>query len=173
MKIWHDRKSRILLSAIGAVALLGVGGAALAKPDAARGADGKRGDLCAKLGCTDTQREQLRAVMTELRADGKADRAAIERLHQQLAAEFAKDKPDEAAMRSIQAKIGAHQAQLEERRLDAMLEVHALLDAKQRAAMAEGMKRHGLRGMMRGGKAKHGGKAKGKDKGKSKREAAG
>lgn len=169
MKIWNDSKSRFLLPAIGGLALLGLGGAALAGPDAGP-RDGKRGGLCAKLECTDTQREELRAVMSELRADSKGDREAIKRLRKQLAAEFAKAQPDEAAMRSIQATIATHQQQMRDRGLDAMLEVHALLDAEQRATLAKAMERRGMRGMMRGGKGHRKGKG---ERGDRKREAAG
>ncbi len=173
MKIWNNPKSRFLLPAIGGLALLGIGGAALAVPDAGP-REGKRGGLCAKLECTDAQREDVKAVMTELRADSKGDRAAIKRLHKQLAAEFAKAQPDEGAMRSIQAQLATHQQQMRDRGLDGMLEIHALLNAEQRATLAKAMERRGMQGMMRGGKGKSKGKSKGKGKrGDRTREAAG
>lgn len=169
MKIWKNSKFRILLPAVGAVALLGMGGVAMADAEA-RGARGKRGGLCAKLECTEAQQKEVRAVMSELRADSKGDRAALQRLNKQLAAEFAKAQPDEAAMRGTQAKISNHRQQMQERRLDAMLEVHSLLNAEQRATMAKAMERRGLRGMKRGGKGKGEGKGK---RGERTREVAG
>ncbi|MEM9454431.1 MAG: Spy/CpxP family protein refolding chaperone [Myxococcota bacterium] len=169
MKIWNNPKSRFLLPAIGGFALLGIGGAALAVPDAGP-RDGKRGGLCAKVECTDAQREDVKAVMSELRADSKGDRAAVKRLHKQLAAEFAKAQPDEGAMRSIQAQIATHQQQMSDRGMDAMLEIHALLDAEQRATLAKAMERRGMRGVMRNGKGHRKGKGQ---RGDRKREAAG
>ncbi len=180
-EIWNrirtaPRTRRRLLPLLGGVALLGIGGAALAKPAiTVPAADGKRGGLCARLECTETQKQELRAVMSELRADTKGDRQAIKRLHKQLAAEFAKDKPDEAAMRSIQAQIATHHGEMQARGLDAMMEVHELLDAEQRAKLAPMIEHRGLRGMMRG-KGKRGDGKRGDGKrgdGKRKRQAAG
>lgn len=164
MKIWSP-KTALLLPAIGGLALLGLGGAALAKPvaDGARGERGHRG-LCATLECTDQQKEELRAVKQELRADSKADREAIKRLHETIATEFAKATPDEAAMRAAGKQIAVHKRELEERGFDAMMEIHALLNPAQRAELAELMKRRGPRALM-GGKGRHGRKGKGKGKG--------
>lgn len=157
MKIRSIPKTRILLPVLGAVALLGLGGAALAKPDGGRpGAEGPRGGLCAKLECSDQQKEELRAVASELRADTKGDREAIGRLGKELAAELAKAKPDEAAMKATMAKIANHERELRERAFDALMELHALLDAEQRAKLAEAIEHRGLRGLMHGGGRRHG-----------------
>ncbi|MCH9684587.1 MAG: Spy/CpxP family protein refolding chaperone [Deltaproteobacteria bacterium] len=168
MKILDASNRRFLLPALGGLALVGLTGVAVAKPGAdAKGAEGRhRGGICAKLSCTEVQKEKVREVMQEMRADGKADREAIKRLHGQMAAEFAKDAPDEAAMRSIQAEVARHKGELHERGFDAMMEIHGLLDAEQRAKMAEAMERHGPKGMMHGGR--HGRRGKGK-RGKGKR----
>lgn len=164
MKIWNP-KTRILLPAIGALSLLGLGGAALAKPavDGAS-ADRHRGGLCAKLECTDQQKEELKAVMTELREDTKGDREAIRRLHGTISKEFAKARPDEKAMRAAMAQIETHERELKERGFDAVMEIHALLTPEQRAKVAKAMEHRGLRGLMggRGGKGKRGGKAAGR-----------
>lgn len=167
MKIWSP-KTRILLPAIGGLALVGLTGAAVAKPDA--GAEGVRaqqrgGGLCAQLECTDQQKEELRAVMTELRGDAKADREAIARLRGTIATEYAKARPDETAMRAAMKAIDARQREIQERGFDAMMEVHALLTPEQRAKVAKGMERRGFPGMLRGGKGKRGSKGK-RSKGK-------
>lgn len=128
----------------------------MATPGDGPGAERRRG-LCAKLSCSETQREELRAVLTELRADAKGDREAIRRLRKQLAAEFALDRPDEAAMRATQQKIAVHEQEVRERIFDAMMEVHALLDADQRAQLVKVIEHRGLRAVMG-----HGGKGKGK-----------
>ncbi|MEM7153525.1 MAG: Spy/CpxP family protein refolding chaperone [Myxococcota bacterium] len=167
MKLWNSPKTRYLLPAIGGLALVGLGSAAaIAKPGSAKGpgADGRRGGFCAKIECTDAQREEVKQIKKELRADSKADREAIKRLHQQMAAEFAKDSPDEAAMRRIAAQVQTHEQELRERGFDAMMEIHALLDAEQRATMAKVMEHRGPRALMHGGRrgkhGKHGKKGK-------------
>ena len=161
MKLWSP-KTRILLPAIGGLALLGLGSVAVAKPDGADArAERSHGGLCERLECSDQQKQELQAVMTELRADTKADREAIERLQAKLAAELAKAKPDEKAMQATLAAIETHEHELRARAFDAMMEVHALLAPEQRAQMAQAVERHGFRGLLRGAKGKRG-KAEGK-----------
>ena len=156
MKIWSP-KTRILLPVLGGLALVGLGGAALAEPGGeATGAKRHRGGLCAKLECTEQQEQELRAVMTELREDAKGDREAIKRLHGTIAAEFAKARPDEDAMKAAMKQIDVHQRELEERGFDAMMEIHALLTPEQRAKVAKAMEHRGLRGLMHGGKGRRG-----------------
>lgn len=173
MKFPSLLRRRFLLPAVGGLALIGLGTAAVAKPGGPPGAEGqRRGGICAKLSCTDDQREQIREVMKELRADAKGDREAIKRLHGQMAAEFAKDQPDEAALRAAQAQAAVHEKELRDRGFDALMEVHALLDAEQRASLAKAMKHRGLRGLMGPGRrGKHKGK-RGK-KGEEGKRAAG
>lgn len=161
-------RSRFLLPALGGLALVGVAGMAFAKPAVqGPGAQGKRGGLCAKLECTDTQKDELKEVMTELRTDAKGDREAVKRLNGQLAAEFAKASPDEKAMRSLQGQIASHHQQMQDRAFDAMMEVHGLLDAEQRGQLATMMEHRGMRALM-GGKGRRGGKGK---RGEGKRKA--
>lgn len=159
MKFWTTPKKRFVLPAIGGLALIGLGSAAaIAKPNPAggRGADGHRGGFCAKISCTDAQREEFKQIKKELRSDSKADREAIKRLHKQMAAEFAKDSPDEATMRRIASQVQTHEQELRERGFDAMMEIHALLDAEQRAKVAEVMEHRGPRALMHGRRGKHG-----------------
>ena len=96
--------------------------------------------MCRKLECTDAQKTELRAIFSEMREDAKGDREAIERLRDQMAAEFAKDVPDEKKLQQLQTQISVHHAELASRRLDAMLEVHGALDASQREKLIEIMK---------------------------------
>jgi Spy/CpxP family protein refolding chaperone len=95
--------------------------------------------MCAKLECTDDQKEELRAIFAEMRQDAKGDREAIERLRAQMKTEFAKDKPDEAKLRKLQEQISTHHKALASRRLDAMLDVHDLLDSGQRQKLLDMM----------------------------------
>lgn len=166
MKMSKMFRRGFLLPAVGAVALIGAGSAAFAKPAGSQADGPRRGGLCAKLSCTDTQREELREIMVELRADTKGDREAIKRLRGKLAEQFAKEAPDEAAMRAIQAELATHEKELRERGFDAMMEVHGLLDASQRAQLAEVMKHRGPRALMGRGKRGH---KRGKDGKRAKR----
>ena len=173
MKLWSP-KTRILLPAIGGLALLGLGSAAAAKAGSADArAERPHGGLCARLECSDQQKQELQAVMTELRADTKADREAIERLQAKLATELAKAKPDEKAMQATLAAIETHEHELRARAFDAMMEVHALLTPEQRAQMAQAVERHGFRGLLRGGGKGKRGKGEGKRAEEGKGKAAG
>ncbi len=167
MNILKSSNKRLWLPALGALTLIGLTGVAVAKPGAdGKGADRRHGGMCAKLSCTDQQEQELRAIKAEVRSDSKGDREAIKRLHGQLAAEFAKDTPDEDAMRQVQQQIESHQRDLHDRGFDAMMEVHALLDSDQRAKLAKVMERRGMRGLMGGRKGRH--HHRGGDKGKDK-----
>ncbi len=166
MTLYRRSKLHLLLPAVGGLALLGLGSAALAKP--ANGAKARSGSsqssLCERISCTDRQAQKLKTVRAELRADLKADRAAIKRLRKQIAAEFAKDRPSEAAMKANQKKIARHEQKIRERAFDAMMEIHAVLDAKQRATFVAMLERRGVRGLMQGSKGKRDSKGKRKQR---------
>ena len=101
--------------------------------------EGRGARMCAKLECTDDQEEELRAIFAEMRQDAKGDREAIERLRAQMKTEFAKDKLDEAKLRQLQEQIATHHKELASRRLDAMLDVHGVLDSGQRKKLIDMM----------------------------------
>lgn len=137
-------RRRPLLVALAGIPLLAAGlfmapGTASAAPD--DGANGRGGRMCAKLKCSDDQKEELRAIFAEMREDAKGDHEAIERLRGQMKAEFAKDAPDEEKLRNLQAQIATHRNELASRRLDAMLDVHEVLDAEQRKSFMDMMEK--------------------------------
>jgi Spy/CpxP family protein refolding chaperone len=152
--------------------LLASAPAAAAEPDDARPRAGAR--LCAEIECTDSQREQITRIFQDLHASAKANKEALRNVHARLAVEWAKDKPSDAAMKKMRTEAQKHHAQMAERRHEAMMKVHAILEPAQRQELAdlvaEGKMRHMMHpGHGRGGKGKHGdkpSKAKGPQNGK-------
>jgi Spy/CpxP family protein refolding chaperone len=133
----------------------------------------EHGGLCEKISCTTAQKQQVHDLMRELREDTKGDREAIRTLHGKLAAEFAEPKPSDKDIDAIQLELARHEAAIGDRVQDAMMELHGVLDAKQRAEVARMIEHRGLRGLMKGpgrhgkpGKPGKSGKGKGKGKGK-------
>lgn len=159
---------RVALPTLAAVTLMGLGAVAVAKP----GQGAKRGAVCERLGCSDEQRAELGVIVKELRTDAKPDREAIRSLQAELAAEWATDAPDEAKLEALTGQIATHHQAMGRLAQDALMEVHALLDAGQRATLAKLIERRGLRALMGGGRHR-GGKKGGKNGGgKNKSEAA-
>lgn len=132
-----------------------------AGPGAGTGNAGER--LCKKLSCTDAQKAQVAAILTDLKTDTKADREAIRALHGKVMAEYAKAKPDQAEMKVAYAKIDAHRASIRDHVHDAAMELHALLNPTQRQELAEMLGERGLEKMLKGGgHGRHGKGGKGK-----------
>lgn len=100
------------------------------------GKAGKRGaklaKLCERIGCSDEQAADIRVVLQQMRADIKPDREAIRELRGQLAAEWKRAKPDERKLAKIVEQIGAHERNIADRRMEAMLELHPILTPEQR-----------------------------------------
>lgn len=119
---------------------------------------GFAGKLCEKLSCTSSQKTQVQEITKELKAATKPDRTAIEQTQRKLAVELAKASPSQAVIDSLAAEIAKHQAEMTKRGLEAVLEVHALLDASQRARFAEIIADHGVRGLVGHGGHEGGGK---------------
>jgi Spy/CpxP family protein refolding chaperone len=119
---------------------------------------GFAGKLCEKLSCTASQKTQIQSITKELKEDTKPDREAIEQTQRKLAVELAKASPSEPAIDGLAAEIAKHQTEITKRGLEAVLEVHALLDATQRARFAEIIADHGVRGLVGHGGHKGGGR---------------
>lgn len=93
--------------------------------------------LCEQISCSEDQARQITQVFEQLHIDVKPEREAIRELREQLATQWKRDRPDEAELAKLADKIGAHERNIADRRMDAMLELHALLSAEQRAKVAE------------------------------------
>jgi hypothetical protein len=103
-------------------------------------------------------KHEVRDLHHELRDDSKAEREEISALRKQLAAEYAKENPDEAELRRLHEAIEAKRDLISEMRFETLLSMHDRLDAKQRERLAERI----------AGKGKPDGKGEGKGKGKGK-----
>jgi Spy/CpxP family protein refolding chaperone len=93
--------------------------------------------MCEQLSCTEQQREELARVFKQMHQDSKLDREAIRDLRKQMADEWLADRPDEQALARLADKVAAHERNIADRRLEAMLEVHALLSPEQRKQFVE------------------------------------
>jgi Spy/CpxP family protein refolding chaperone len=170
MMIFSTTRQRIF-TGLGSLALLATLGFAPAA-DAAPGAqgEGKRGGkkierICKKLECDDAQEAELRSVFKELRTDTKSDREGIRDARKTIAAEFAKERPNEASMKRAYQSIDAHEDNIRDRTHDALMEAHGVLNPEQRKTFAKMAARLGK------GHGRHGGKGKGKGKGEGKGKA--
>lgn len=101
--------------------------------------------MCEKIACTEDQAQDIEQIFKQLHIDSKSDREAIQELRKQLASEWTSDKPDELELASLTEKIDAHERNVSDRRMEAMLELHALLTPAQREQIAEHLLKAGQR----------------------------
>ncbi|WP_146155641.1 hypothetical protein [Enhygromyxa salina] len=94
----------------------------------------------------------VRELRHEMRDQSKAEREQTKELRKQLAAEYAKDKPNAAKMKRLHKKVQAKHAAAESQRFSAVLDIHDELDAKQRQRVAERMAAEGEPGKDKAGK---------------------
>lgn len=149
------------LLTLGLASTLADAPAATTKPAREHGMAGK---LCEKLVCTASQKTQVQAIAKELAEDAKPDREAIDAIQKKIGTELAKASPNEKTIDALANEIAKHQTEMAKRGLEAVLEVHAVLDAKQRAELAKLVSEHGVRGLMgghRGGRPGKDGKPRG------------
>lgn len=121
---------------------------ATAATEAKREHHGVAGKLCEKLSCTSAQKTQVQSIAKELHEDTKPDRESIQRLQRKLGAELAKASPSEPAIDTLAGELARHQSEMTKRALESVLELHAVLDATQRARFAEIVAEHGVRGLV-------------------------
>ncbi len=107
--------------------------------------------LCAQLSCTDAQAEKVSARLQSLREEHRDARKGQASLQTSLSRELAKDKPSKKELARIQEDIERTQAKLIEATIDALLDVHAVLEPEQRETLAAMVERNGLRRLMKGG----------------------
>jgi Spy/CpxP family protein refolding chaperone len=93
--------------------------------------------VCAQITCSEAQREDLARVFEQLRRDIRGDREAIEQLRAELAERWREPEPDARALTKLSEKIAAHERNITDRRLEAMLEIHDLLTPAQRDQVAD------------------------------------
>jgi len=164
---------------LGSLALLATLGFAptVAADPGQKAQDGRRGGkkierMCKQLECVDDQETELRSIFKELRTDVKSDREGIREARKTIAAEFAKDRPNETAMKRAYKTIDGHQDSIRDRTHDALMEAHGVLKPEQRKKFAKMAARFGKGG--KGGKHHgHGAGGKGKGKGKARGKGQG
>lgn len=107
--------------------------------------------LCAQLRCTETQTEQITTRLQALREQQQDARKGQAALQTALSRELAKEKPSKKELARIQKDLARMQTKATESTLDALLDIHAVLDAEQRKTLATLVERNGLRRLLRGG----------------------
>ncbi len=115
-----------------------------------KGAKHMRG-LCGQLSCTAPQAEQISARLQTLREQQRDARKGQAALQTALSRELAKEKPSKKELARIQKDVARMQGKTADAALDALLDIHAVLDAEQRKTLASIVERQGLRRLMRGG----------------------
>jgi len=114
----------------------------------AKANEGPAKRLCEKLSCTAAQKTEVQSITKELVTDTQPDRESIRRLQRKLADEIAKAKPSEPAIDALAGELAKHQSEMTKRGLDAVLELHAVLDAGQRKLLADIVAEHGVRALV-------------------------
>jgi len=107
--------------------------------------------LCAQLSCTDAQAETIGTRLKTLREQHREARKNQASLQTALSRELAKEKPSKKELARVQKDLARMQAKMADATLDALLDIHAVLDAEQRKTLASLVERNGLRRLMRGG----------------------
>lgn len=155
--MFKARRRRFLLTSAASLALA----ASLLSPAVAEaGKDKSKGKakakierLCQEIGCSASQKTDIAQVFKQMHMDIKPDREAIRDLRKQLATEWKQAKPDERKLARIADKIAAHERNIADRRMEAMLELHPMLSPEQREVMADHLMK-GPRGRKAKAKAK-------------------
>lgn len=143
-------RRHLLLTTLGAAALATtLGSTAWAGPGPgpgeARGKGHRLERFCAEAKCTERQKTEIKDAFKEFHTDVKADHDKIRALHEKLVAEFAKDKPNEKAMKRLYQQIDQIHGNIVDRRHDMLMEIHGILNAKQRKLAAQKLLERGPR----------------------------
>ncbi|MCA9681260.1 MAG: hypothetical protein KC457_03625 [Myxococcales bacterium] len=88
--------------------------------------------VCEQITCSEQQKQDIARIFEQMHVDLEVDREAIESLRKQLATEWVKDRPNQRTLDKLADDIAAHERNIADRRMAAMMEQHALLSAEQR-----------------------------------------
>lgn len=126
--------TKILTSALFGLTLLTAGSA-----DAKR-ADGERhergGKMCERLTCSDAQKAQIKQIRETVKSKVAGEKTAIRELRKQIAAEYRKDRLDQARLGDLYRQLDARKSTVEGARRAAKAQIHGLLTPEQRAKFA-------------------------------------
>ena len=99
-------------------------------------------DMLDDVKATDAQRQQIKAIVDKVVADGKAMHASRADVRSQLLAQWQADRPDAAKVHSLVDGRAAAMKQFADEVTDAVLQVHGILTPEQRAIVAKKIQRH-------------------------------
>jgi Spy/CpxP family protein refolding chaperone len=123
--------------------------AAFAPADADADADARGGGrlnkLCDALACTAAQKTQIRDIFRDTVSNQRGAREQTRALREQVAAEFAKAKPDRSKLNNLWQQLDAQHAARRAAHREAMMKVHAVLTPAQRAKLGRRLE-HGAGG---------------------------
>ena len=108
--------------------------------------------MAERLDLDESQQAQVRALRESMQSDLAPVHTQMGELRRQMRAQFTAEQPDEAAIRAIHEQMDELHSTVRERRVDFRLALIPLLNAEQRARLAEMpfMTGHRGRGMGRG-----------------------
>lgn len=152
--------TKTLMTAVFGIAMLGAGTGQAAPAGGApqkehRGIGEK---MCERLSCTDAQKAELKKIRDATRPKIQAEREAMRGIKGEIAAEFRKDRLDNARLKALYGQLDARKDTIEGLRRGMMTQIHAVLTPAQREQMARAFERRG--------DGKHGGKRGGHGRGR-------
>lgn len=98
--------------------------------------DGPSAEICEAIVCTDAQREQVQAIFARPERGDRGERPDLSAAHAALAKAFASTEFGDADIRAWSEQL-PERPDHKSHRFDAMAELHAILSAEQRTALAE------------------------------------
>lgn len=126
--------TKILTSALFGLTLLTAGSADAKPADGDRQARG--GEMCERLACSDAQKAQIKQIRETVKTKVAGEKTAIRELRQQIAAEYRKDRLDQARLGDLYRQLDARKSTVESARRAAKAQIHGLLTPAQRAKFA-------------------------------------
>lgn len=113
-----------------------------------KGRDGESGGvgvgkMCAKLDCSEAQLASFKGMVKEHRKNTTSHRRGLAEAHAKIAAEFAEDTIDSAALDDAFEDATAHRAEMDHSARGVLEAMHAKLSDTQRESLAKMIARHG------------------------------
>ena len=105
--------------------------------------------LVQKLGLTPEQKEKFKVNEEKIRAETSTQRAAIEKISEDLKVELKKEPADRDKIHGLVKQLGEQRTAMQLKRMDALLDLRALLTPEQRqkfSELAQAKKRIDLKG---------------------------
>jgi Spy/CpxP family protein refolding chaperone len=126
--------TKILTSALFGLTLLTAGSADAKRADGDRQGRGEK--VCERLACSDAQKAQIKQIREVVKTKVAGEKTAIRELRKQIAAEYRKDKLDQARLGDLYRQLDARRSTVESARRAAKAQIHGLLTPEQRTKFA-------------------------------------